>query len=75
MVHRMVRQGLLQRRRSRLDRRAYEISLTDEGSKLLAAADPVARKVDTRLLRALPPERREPFLEALRAIAHALDER
>ena len=75
VIRRMIRQGLVQRRRSRLDRRAYAVNLTDQGRKLLAAAEPVARSVDSRLLQPLLPERRELFLEALRTVAHALDER
>jgi DNA-binding MarR family transcriptional regulator len=73
VVERLVRKGLLQKRRSRQDSRAFSLNLTDEGRKVLAAAEPVARRVDARLLRTLPPDRRGPFLEALRAIVRALE--
>jgi DNA-binding MarR family transcriptional regulator len=41
VVRRMVKKGLVQRRRSRTDTRAYELRPTDEGRKVLQAADPV----------------------------------
>jgi hypothetical protein len=46
---------------------------TAEGRQLLNDAEPVARNIDDALLRALPPARREPFLEALRAITSRLE--
>jgi DNA-binding MarR family transcriptional regulator len=73
VVRRMVKKGLVQRRRSRTDTRAYELRLTDEGRKVLQAADPVARRVDARVLDALPKARREAFLVALGAIIKALE--
>jgi DNA-binding MarR family transcriptional regulator len=72
-VQRLVRKGLLQKRRSRQDIRAFALRLTDEGQQLLKDAEPVARNIDAALLRALPPARREPFLEALRAITSRLE--
>ena len=66
-------QGLLQKHRSRQDIRAFVLRLTDEGRQLLKDAEPVARNIDAALLRALPPAHREPFLEALQAIASRLE--
>ena len=74
MVGRMARMGLLQKRRSRQDTRAFTLRLTDEVRELLAAAEPVSRNIDVELLRALPPARREPFLRALQAIVAKLEE-
>jgi MarR family transcriptional regulator, temperature-dependent positive regulator of motility len=48
VMRRLVKKGLVQRRRSRTDTRAYELRLTDEGRKALQAADPVARRIDAR---------------------------
>jgi DNA-binding MarR family transcriptional regulator len=73
IVRRMVRKGLLQKRRSRQDTRALVLRLTDEGRLLLAAADPLARDLDTALLQALPQAQREPFVKALRAVVRALE--
>ena len=74
LVQRLVRKGLLQKRRSRQDTRAFVLKLTDEARLLLAAADPVARNLDAALLQALPLAQREPFMKALRAVVRALEE-
>jgi DNA-binding MarR family transcriptional regulator len=73
IVSRLVRKGLLQRRRSREDTRAKMLRLTDEGRRLLNAADPVARNVDALLLAVLPTAQRKPFLAALQAIVRSLE--
>jgi DNA-binding MarR family transcriptional regulator len=72
IVRRMQRKGLLQRRRTREDARAYAVRLTDEGRKLLKVAEPLAKRVDERILDTLPPKRREVFLEELAAIVTTL---
>ncbi len=46
----MLKKGLLQRRRTKEDARAYAVKLTDEGWRTLKAADPVARRVDDKIL-------------------------
>jgi MarR family transcriptional regulator, temperature-dependent positive regulator of motility len=74
LVRRLVRKGLLQKRRNRQDARAFVLKLTDEGRLLLAAADPMARNLDAALLQA-PLAQREPFMKALRAVVSALEER
>jgi MarR family transcriptional regulator, temperature-dependent positive regulator of motility len=73
IIRRLVRKGLLQRRRSREDTRAKVLHLTDEGRQLLDAAGPVATNVDGLLLAALPAAERKPFLDALQAIAKSLE--
>jgi len=73
IIGRLVRKGLLQRRRSREDSRAKVLRLTDEGRRLLDAADPVARNVDGVLLAVLPAAQRRPFLAALQAIVRNLE--
>ena len=75
LVQRLVRKGLLQKRRSRQDTRTFVLKLTDDGRLLLAAAEPVARNLDAALLKALPLAQREPFVKALRAVVRALEER
>jgi MarR family transcriptional regulator, temperature-dependent positive regulator of motility len=75
LVQRMVRKGLLHKRRSRADTRTKVLRLTDEGRRRLEAADPVARNLDAALLQALPLTQREPFMRALRAVVSALEER
>src|SRR5262249_13435126 len=59
LVGRMARMGLLQKRRSRQDARAFVLRLTEEGRRLLTDAEPVGRNIDAALIQALPPMRRE----------------
>ena len=64
--------GLLQRRRTREDARAYAVKLTEEGWRVLESADPLAKRVDERVLAALPGPQRERFVQDLNAIVVAL---
>lgn len=68
IVRRMLKKGLLQRRRTRDDARAYAVKLTDEGWRVLKSADPLARKVDEKILSCLPAGQREKLLQDLNAI-------
>jgi DNA-binding MarR family transcriptional regulator len=72
IVRRMLKKGLLQRRRTKEDARAYAVKLTDEGWKVLKAADPLAKKVDDKILGVLPGQQRERFLQDLNLIVRAL---
>lgn len=72
IVRRMLKKGLLQRRRTKEDARAYAVKLTDEGWRMLKAAEPMARRVDEKLLSVLPPAQRDRFLQDLATIVEAL---
>jgi DNA-binding MarR family transcriptional regulator len=72
IVRRMLKKGLLQRRRTKDDARAYAVKLSEEGWRVLKAADPLARRVDDRILAALPGQQRERFLQDLNLIVKAL---
>lgn len=72
IVRRMQRKGLLQRRRTKEDARAYAVKLTDEGRRLLRMAEPLAKRVDDRILEALPTRHREQFIDDLLAIVATL---
>jgi DNA-binding MarR family transcriptional regulator len=72
IVRRMLKKGLLQRRRTKDDARAYAVKLTEEGWRVLKAADPLARRVDDKILAVLPGQQRERFLQDLHAIVEAL---
>lgn len=74
IVRRMLKKGLLQRRRTKEDARAYAVRLTDEGWRILKASEPLVRKVDERILSALPQKNREQFLSDLATIVHVLNE-
>lgn len=72
IVRRMLKKGLLQRRRTKGDARAYAVKLTDEGRRVLKLADPLAKRVDEKILAVLPTQQRERFLQDLNAIVDAL---
>ena len=65
IVARLIARGLIQRRRTKEDARAYAIKLTPQGAKALREAQPGAAAADMRLLAALPPAKRQDFLEIL----------
>ena len=72
IVRRMLKKSLLQRRRTKEDARAYAVKLTEEGWRVLRSSQPVARRVDERILEVLPAPQRERFLEDLSTIVQAL---
>jgi DNA-binding MarR family transcriptional regulator len=65
MVKTLVRRGLLERRRTKEDARAYAVRLTDEGRRIVRSVQPLALAVDEHLLAALPRKQRRSFIEAL----------
>jgi DNA-binding MarR family transcriptional regulator len=72
IVRRMLKKGLLQRRRTREDARAYAVKLTDEGLRVLAAARPKVEAVDARIVATLSAEQRTTLVEDLRTIVASL---
>ena len=72
IVRRLLRKGLLQRRRTKKDARAYAVKLTDEGRRVLRVAEPLAERVDQRILSAVPAKQRDQFIEALQSVVAAL---
>ncbi|MDX2155727.1 MAG: MarR family transcriptional regulator [Hyphomicrobiaceae bacterium] len=73
IVRRMLKKGLLQRRRTKEDARAYAVRLTEEGWRVLKSCEPVVKRVEDRILQALPLKQREQFLADLATIVDALD--
>lgn len=72
IIRRMIKKGLIQRRRTKEDARAYAVRLTEEGNRVLRAADPIARRVDEKVLSVLTPTERERFLQDLNKIVRSL---
>jgi DNA-binding MarR family transcriptional regulator len=72
IVRRMQRKGLLQRRRTKEDARAYAVKLTDEGRRVLRISEPLAKRVDERILDALPTKQRDQFIDDLLSIIDTL---
>jgi DNA-binding MarR family transcriptional regulator len=69
VVRRLVRQGVLRRRRSQRDARVYVLKLTDQGRRLVDNAERVAGDIDAALTEALPPARPQPFLGSTGSLA------
>ena len=69
LVRRLMRKGLLARRRARHDARSNVLRLTEEGKALLSSFRARAAEVDQMLLNALPETSRSPFVDALGRIA------
>lgn len=72
IVRRMLKKGLLQRRRTKEDARAYAVKLTEEGWRVLRATEPMARRVDDRILSVLGTAQRDRFVQDLNTIVEAL---
>jgi DNA-binding MarR family transcriptional regulator len=72
LVVRLQKRGLLQRRRTKHDARAYALKLTDEGHRIVAKAEPFAKRADDRLLAALPAGQRAQFVNRLASIVEKL---
>lgn len=68
VIGRLQRRGLIWRRRTKQDARAYSVRLTEAGHKVLDAAKPVASWVDSQLISAVPAQKRSEFLKHLRGI-------
>jgi MarR family transcriptional regulator, temperature-dependent positive regulator of motility len=52
---------------------AYVLKLTEEGERVLRAVEPLAKRVDARVLNALPGRQRAEFVAALRSIVRMLE--
>lgn len=72
MMKRLLKKGLLSRRRSKTDTRAYVVTLTDNGARVLKSAEPLAKRVDEAVLRALG-NRGPAFVDNLATLARNLE--
>jgi DNA-binding MarR family transcriptional regulator len=73
IVRRLQRKGLLHRRRTREDARAYAVRLTDEGQRITRLAAPLIQRVDESILSSLPARERDRFISALKTIVVDLE--
>jgi DNA-binding MarR family transcriptional regulator len=64
----MIRKGLLKRRRTKEDARAYAITVTEQGRDVLKASEEIVEGVDEALIAALPATRAKTFIDNLRSI-------
>ncbi|MFM9851152.1 MAG: MarR family winged helix-turn-helix transcriptional regulator [Hyphomicrobiaceae bacterium] len=72
IVRRMLKKGLLQRRRTKDDARAYAVKLTEEGWRILRTTEPMVKRVDDKILAMLASKQREQFVADLQTIVEAL---
>jgi MarR family transcriptional regulator, temperature-dependent positive regulator of motility len=68
IVKRLKGKGLLARRRTKEDARAYAVKLTEEDQRVLRTAGPLAKRVDQRILDGLSGKQRDQFVSALASI-------
>ena len=71
IVSRLIRKGLLERRRSPVDGRAYCVRLSKRGAKAVAGADRLYTKIEKKLLAGLPSSEANQFLSTLKSILTA----
>ena len=64
----MIRKGLLKRKRTKEDARAYAITVTEHGRDVLKTSEMIVSGVDEALIAALPATRAKTFIDNLRAI-------
>ncbi|MEM9013625.1 MAG: MarR family winged helix-turn-helix transcriptional regulator [Pseudomonadota bacterium] len=73
MIARMIKKGLLSRKRTKEDARANAVSITAAGKRMLSGANAKVQKADTATLAVLPASQRSGFMKSLKAFADALD--
>lgn len=71
MISRLLKRGLLARKRTETDQRANSVRITAAGRKALTKAMPSVKKSETALMAALPASKRAEFLRSLKLIAEA----
>lgn len=69
MIDRLVRRGLVRRRRSGRDQRANTLAILPAGTTALREALPAVERAQHRILAPLPPASRSTFVAALRLMA------
>src|SRR4029078_3091157 len=75
VVPRLVKKGLLQRKRTRRDARMYAVRLTARGKSALGSERPIATRGDQRILSVLRADQRSDFIESLGEIVKAMSSR
>ena len=71
IVSRLLRKGLLERRRSPIDGRAYCVKLSKRGIKAVAGADRLYTRIEKKLLSSLPSTEANQFVSTLKTILSA----
>ena len=72
IVRRMLKKGIIQRKRDKDDARAYEVKITEEGERLFRAVAPIVHRIEERLLSSLNAKRADEFLANLGTIVSSV---
>lgn len=72
IVKRLLRRGVIKRKRTRLDARAYAVRLTEEGETLLRDAEPAAKRAESRIKAMIEGHDTEQLKAALSQLADSL---
>ena len=73
MIARMMKKGLLSRKRTKEDARANAVSITAAGKRMLNGASSKVTKSDNAVIGVLPKTQQAAFMKALKTYAEALD--
>jgi DNA-binding MarR family transcriptional regulator len=68
IVRRMLKKGIIQRKRDKEDARAYEVKITDDGVRLFRTVSPIIQRIEDKLMAALKGRRVDEFLANLSMI-------
>lgn len=71
IVRRMLKKGIIQRKRDKDDARAYEVRVTEEGVRLFKTVAPIIQRIEDKLLSALKGKRVDEFVANLGMIVGA----
>ncbi|MGE0024243.1 MAG: MarR family winged helix-turn-helix transcriptional regulator [Hyphomicrobium sp.] len=74
IVRRMLKKGIIQRKRDKDDARAYEVKITDEGVRLFKAVTPIVRRIEDKLMSQLNGKRADEFIANLGLIVGSVAE-
>jgi DNA-binding MarR family transcriptional regulator len=69
LVRRLTDRGLIARKRSKEDARAYVVNLTAEGRRAVSKYAPVLARIEAELLEVLPANKRNTIIDLLTAFA------
>jgi len=69
MIDRLVKRGLVRRKRSGRDQRANTVAILPAGVALLRESLPAVERAQARIMMPLPPQSRAQFMSALRLMA------
>ena len=73
MIARMIKKGLLSRKRTKEDARANAVSITASGKRMLNGAMSSVSKSDKSIISVLPKTQQAAFMRSLTAFAEELD--